>query len=286
MATCRIGGHSLRLGSSIRRRRGQGPRRRKKVQGEASGRGFRVAGYAGLLATIALIGFAGGYLVSTRILFPAPVPTGGLVEVPDLWTTAREDAQSRLRQFGLELGAVDSLQHPTAPAGQVLGQGPLPGQMAVAGSYVRITVSLGPEQRPVPDVRQLREEDAREVLEGTGFSVAVDTAEADLPRGKVVRVIPEPGTEVSLPGEIRLVVSTGPALVEMPLVLGLEQAEAEAMLDSLGLVVSEITTRFRFGRDQGRVVEQVPPPDSLLDPGSLVQLVVGRRSRRGGIGRN
>lgn len=151
---------------------------------------------------------------------------------------------------------------------------------------MRITVSLGPEKRPVPDVLQLREEDAREVLEGTGFSVAVDTAEANLPRGKVVQVIPEPGTEVSLPGEIRLVVSTGPALVEMPLVLGLEQAEAEAMLDSLGLVVSEITTRFRFGRDQGRVVEQAPPPDSLLDPGSLVQLVVGRRSRRGGNGRN
>lgn len=239
-----------------------------------------------MLGAIALIGFAGGYLVSTRILFPAPVPTGGLLEVPDLRATDREAAQSRLRRFGLEMGAVDSLQHPTAPAGQVLGQSPLPGQMALAGSSVWITVSLGPERRPVPDVLQLREEDAREVLEGTGFSVAVDTAEADLPRGKVVQVIPEPGTEVSLPGEIRLVVSTGPALVEMPLVLGLEQAEAESMLDSLGLVVSEITIRFRFGRDQGRVVEQAPPPDSLLDPGSLVQLVVGRRSRRGGNGRN
>lgn len=239
-----------------------------------------------MLGAIALIGFAGGYLVATRILFPAPVRTGGLVEVPDLRTTDRVAAQSRLRQFGLELGPVDSLQHPTAPAGQVLGQSPLPGQMALAGSAVRITVSLGPERRPVPDVLQLREADAREVLEGTGFSVVVDTAEANLPRGKVVRVIPEPGTEVSLPGEIRLVVSTGPALVEMPLVLGLAQAEAESMLDSLGLVVSEITTRFRFGRDQGRVVEQAPPPDSLLDPGSLVQLVVGRRSRRGGNGRN
>ena len=276
----------MRLGSSIRRRRGKGPRRRKHIQGKAAGRGSRVAEYAGLLGAIALIGFAGGYLVSTRVLFPAPVPPGGLFEVPDLRTTDGADAQSRLRQFGLELGAVDSLQHPTAPEGRVLGQSPLPGQMALAGSAVRITVSLGPEQRPVPDVLQLREADAREVLEGTGFSVAVDTAEADLPRGKVVQVIPEPGTAVSLPGEIRLVVSTGPALVEMPLVLGLEQAEAESMLDSLGLVVSEITTRFRFGRDQGRVVEQTPPPDSLLDPGSLVQLVVGRRSRRGGNGRN
>ncbi|MFV2006354.1 MAG: PASTA domain-containing protein [Longimicrobiales bacterium] len=276
----------MRLGSSIRRRRGEGPRRREKVKGEAAGRGFSVRKYAGLIGAIALIGFAGGYLVSTRVLFPAPAPTGGLLEVPDLRKTDRENARTRLRQLGLEVGPIDSLQHPTSPEGQILGQSPLPGQMALAGSSVRITVSLGPEQRPVPDVRQLREEDAREVLEGTGFSVTVDTAEADLPRGKVVEVIPEPGTEVSLPGEIRLVVSTGPALVEMPLVLGLQLAEAESMLDSLGLVISEITTRFRFGRDQGRVVEQAPPPDSLLNPGSLVQLVVGRRSRRGGNSRN
>jgi eukaryotic-like serine/threonine-protein kinase len=276
----------MRLGNSIRRRRGEGPRRRNKGEGEASGRGLRVGGYAAWLGAIAVIGFAGGYVVSTRVLFPAPVPTGGLLEVPDLRNTDREDAQRRLAQLGLEVGAIDSLQHPTSPEGQVLGQSPLPGQMALAGSSVRITVSLGAERRPVPDVLQLREEDAREVLEGTGFRVTVDTAEAGLPRGKVVEVIPEPGTEVSLPGEIRLVVSTGPALVEMPLVLGLQQAEAESILDSLGLVVSEITTRFRFGRDQGRVVEQAPPPDSLLNPGSLVQLVVGRRSRRGGNSRN
>ena len=62
--------------------------------------------------------------------------------------------------------------------------------------------------------------------------------------------------------------------------LGIEHTfeNAEAMLDSLGFVVSEIITRFRFGRDQGRVVEQDPPADSLLAPGSSVRLVVGRRS--------
>lgn len=233
-----------------------------------------------------LFGFAGGYLVATRLLFPAPVPSGDLMEVPDLRRTALAAAQSRLQEVGLELGMIDSLQHPESPSGEVLGQSPLPGQVALAGSTVRLAVSLGPERRPVPDVLRLREEDAREVLEGTGFHVAVDTAEADVPRGKVVEVDPEPGTEVSLPAEIRLVVSTGPALVEMPLVLGLEQAEAEAVLDSLGLVVAEITTRFRFGRDQGRVVEQAPPPDSLLVPGTPVQLVVGRRSRRGRNRRN
>lgn len=276
----------MRLGSSIRRRRGEGQSRRKNGEGagERSGRALRDVGAR--LGAVVLIGFAGGYVVSTRIVFPAPAPSGDLTEVPDVRSVAFSAAQVWLLDAGLEVGALDSLQHPEAPEGEVLGQSPLPGQMALAGSTVRLTVSLGPERRPVPDVLRLREEDAREVLEGTGFHVAVDTAEADVPRGKVVDVDPEPGTEVSLPTEVLLVVSTGPPLVEMPLVLGLELAEAEATLDSLGLVVAEITTRFRFGRDQGRVVEQSPPPDSLLEPGTPVQLVVGRRSRRGGNGRN
>jgi beta-lactam-binding protein with PASTA domain len=37
---------------------------------------------------------------------------------------------------------------------------------------------------------------------------------------------------------------------------------------------------FRFGRDQGRVVAQDPPPGVELERGTPVRLVVGRRSRR------
>jgi serine/threonine-protein kinase len=86
---------------------------------------------------------------------------------------------------------------------------------------------------------------------------------------------------VALPAEVRLVVSTGPPVVTMPLVLGLEQAEAEMLLDSLGLVVTDVEEVFRFGRDQGIVVEQQPAADTELERGSSVQLKVGRR----GLGR-
>jgi len=106
----------------------------------------------------------------------------------------------------------------------------------------------------------------------------VDSLEANLPDGQVVEILPEAGTEVDLPMEVRIAISTGSTLVAMPLLLGIEQAVAEAMLDSLDLVISEIITRFRFGRDQGRVVAQDPPADSLVPPGSPVSLVVGRRS--------
>jgi serine/threonine-protein kinase len=121
----------------------------------------------------------------------------------------------------------------------------------------------------------LTEDRAQIVLESSGFIVSMDTAEADLPRGSVLEVFPPPDTIIPLPAEVLMIVSTGPALVAMPLVLGLDREEALVLLDSLGLVVSEIEEVFRFGRDQGVVVEQEPASEIELERGAEVRLKVG-----------
>jgi eukaryotic-like serine/threonine-protein kinase len=236
-----------------------------------------------VLGTIALAAFGWlfGYLIATEVLFPAPPPPGDLFEVPDLRGLGLVSASERLAGAGLALGPVDSLQHPSAPAGLVLGQSPLPGQVSQPSSAVRVTISTGPQTRSVPDVRRLDEERARIVLETSGFVVEVDTSESDEPRGRVIGVSPPPDSVVALPAQVVLLVSAGPPVVPMPLVLGLDQAEAEHLLDSLGLVVSDVEEVFRFGRDQGLVVEQEPAADTELRRGSAVRLKVGRRGRDG-----
>jgi len=133
--------------------------------------------------------------------------------------------------------------------------------------------------RSVPDVLRLDEDRARIVLETSGFIVHVDSMEAEEPRGRVIDVTPPPDSVVALPASVRLVVSSGPPLVAMPFVLGLEQADAEFLLHSLGLVVSNVEEVFRFGRDQGIVVEQEPAAEAELRRGSGVRLKVGRRGR-------
>jgi beta-lactam-binding protein with PASTA domain len=81
---------------------------------------------------------------------------------------------------------------------------------------------------------------------------------------------------LAVPTEVRIGLSRGPALVAMPYLLG---SEEQIALDSLGVLglTATIDTVFRFGRDQGLVVEQSPPADSLLPRGTRVQLSVGRR---------
>ena len=230
---------------------------------------------------LAALGWAFGYGFSTRVLFPAPPPPGDLFEVPDLRGMGLASASERLAGVGLDLGSVDSLQHPSIAAGLVLGQSPLPGQLSRPQNPVRVSISTGPQSRSVPDVLGLNEDRARIVLETSGFVVTLNVVESEEPRGRVVSVSPAPGAVVSLPSEIRVRVSAGPPVVAMPFVLGMERAEAELLLDSLGLVVSDVEEVFRFGRDQGIVVEQEPAAETELQRGSSVRLTVGRGGRGG-----
>ena len=233
----------------------------------------------GIMAGVILIGWFAGYNMATHFFFPAPPPPGDLFEVPDLRGLGFASAGERLAGAGLALGSIDSLRHPSVAAGLILGQSPLPGQVGQPETEVRVTVSMGPQTRSVPDVRRLDEARARIVLETSGFVVTTDTAEAEEPRGRVVEMSPPPDSVVALPAAIELLVSTGPPVVPMPFVLGLEQSEAESLLDSLGLSVSGVEEVFRFGRDQGIVVEQEPAVGVGLQRGSSVSLKVGRRGR-------
>ena len=281
----------MKLGGSLRRNRGSGGGGRKRSSGKGSGtsRGARrggkgkrrpVPGGGRLVAwTLGLVvaGWGSGYLVATQLLFPAPPPTAEMVTVPDLRGLGLATGQERLAGAGLLLGAVDSLRHPSQPREVILGQTPLPGQLALPGAEVRVTRSLGPQRREVPDVVRVDAARARIILETAGFVVQMDSVEAGMPRGRVVSSRPAAMDTVDLPAAIRLAVSKGPPLVTMPLLLGLEEAQALAVMDSLGLVLGEVEEVFRFGRDQGIVVEQEPPADTRLERGSPVRLAVGRR---------
>ena len=264
----------MKLGGSLERRRRRG--RAFGRPDDSGGSGIdvdillRVAG-------ITLVGWLAGYLLSTRVLFPAPPPPGDLHEVPDVRGLEIAAAREALAESGLELGVVDSLLHPSVPESVILGQSPLPGQVARPDTPVRVTVSLGPQRRAVPDVTGLHVDRARIVLETSGFLISTDSTESEEPRGRVVDVTPAAGQQVVLPGQVRLMVSTGPPIITMPYVLGLPEEEAVTLLDSLGLVVGPVEEMFTFGRDQGIVVEQEPASDTELQRGTEVRLRVGRR---------
>ncbi|MGI9628352.1 MAG: PASTA domain-containing protein [Longimicrobiales bacterium] len=271
------------LGSSIRRRRqslgaatgGPGPLDAERMKGGLAG--------LGRLALFLLAGFGIGYLVATVFVFPAPAPPPGLKGVPDLRGKNLNAAMAAISDSGLVVGTVDSVRHPTVASGQVLGQSPLPGRTALPGAELRVTLSLGPEVRPVPDVTRLRGDRATVVLSSSGFAVAIDTVDSRSPAGRVVGVQPSPGTEMSLPGRVVLTVSRGPPPFAMPDLIGVDEEAARQTLEALGLVIAEVQTRLTL-RNDGEVLDQSPAADSIVEMGSAVRLIVGealnRRRRR------
>lgn len=228
--------------------------------------------------TAGLAGLGLGFLVATRALFPAPEPPSDLVTVPDLRGLDAGEAVARLAALGLAVGQEDSLRHPSVERGRIFGQSPLPGQLALPGAEVELTYSSGKDRRIVPSVSRLEGTGARAVLEASGFTVEVDTVDSDEPKGRVVITEPASGTEVELPALVRIGVSRGPPMIAVPDLIGLTEEDAVALLDSLGLEVSEVQTRFRFGLDQGLVVDQSPSPGTMVVRGGAVMLGVGERA--------
>lgn len=276
----------MKLGSSMRRRRGasggSSGKRGPKRKGGSRWPGLVPSGKGGqllLLAVVALLaGSGGGYLYATQVVFPADeAEVADFRSVPDLRGMNLEEARTALGDMGLELGEVDSIRHPEASESRIVGQTPLPGQLGVPGGLVDMTISLGPERRPVPDVSRLIASRALTVLQTTGFEVQVDSTESDAPAGRVVETDPAAGEEVTLPSAVRMTVSLGPPLVELPDLVGMQEARARQILDSLGLEVGEVQAQFRFGFNQGEVLGQLPEAGTEVPRGSIVRLEVGGR---------
>lgn len=277
----------MSLGSSIRRRRAHAPRKQEKAgrRNEAGGRKRRrrrtpsggAARRAGIALGIALAGVFAGYQ-TTVFFFPSQESPVFVREVPDLRGMTNAAALHVLDSVGLSAGDLDSIHHPRAPRGTVIGQSPLPGPTASRGAQVRLAVSTGPLVRLVPDVTRLSGDRAVAVLAAAGLEVAADTIESFDPAGRVLAMNPPAGDSVSVPSPIRVSVSSGPPTFAMPDLTGMEESRALATLDSLGLVASEVDRRYSL-LNQGAVFAQAPAPGESVMHGQSASLVVGEPPR-------
>lgn len=235
----------------------------------------RRPGTAAIALILAVIGVGSGYAVSTTWFFPSPDPPPALQGVPELRGGHLAGALAMLADSGLTAGPVDSIRHPLAPAGLVIGQDPLPGRTALPGAAVRVTMSMGPEIRSVPDVTRLGGERAAATLEAGGFEVRVDTVDSDSPAGRIVAIDPPPGTETTMPGSVTLQVSQGPPTFPMPSLLGYGEYEARSLLAALGLRVSAVERRYSI-LNVNRIFGQIPEPNTDVGSGTHVRLIVGQ----------
>ena len=98
-----------------------------------------------------------------------------------------------------------------------------------------------------------------------------DTPNPTVEKGKAIGV--EPTGEVAKDTAVKVLISSGPAKVKVPSVIGLTQSSAESQLLGLGL---QVKVEFQPRADRiDRVIDQTPADGTEVDAGSSVRIVVG-----------
>ncbi len=195
-------------------------------------------------------------------------PSSGIL-LPDLRGQDPHRAEAALSNLGLRWRE-QARPSASVPAGLVAGTRPAAGTAIGAGQQVEVTVSIGRPQVEVPRVRGEALDSAVAELRQAGFKTsAVQVFDSFTPAGQVVATSPPAGLEATWGSTVRVYVSKGPDLVEVPDVRNLSKAKAEEALRARGL---RWHYSFGFG---GVVSDQDPQPGSSVPRGTVVGLSVG-----------
>lgn len=213
---------------------------------------------------------AEGSTVELRVSSGAPP-----VVVPSVVGLNLADAQPRLEGLGLTVQIIP-VASDDVPEGSVINQDPEADEEVPAGTTVSLEASSGPDAVPVPDVVGSGSNQAGVVLARAGFEVDFrQEASDDVPSGQVIRTDPPADAPLD-PGETVIVfVSSGPAEVTVPDVVGRADAEATARLQEAGFRVTRASQVVDDEADDGQVVSQSPAGSARAAPGSTVTITVG-----------
>jgi beta-lactam-binding protein with PASTA domain len=159
------------------------------------------------------------------------------------------------------------------PSGTVVSQNPLAGAKVDKGSAVRLIVSSGPGNVPVPSVVGKSKAAAQRAITRQGLKVGgIQTKySASVPVGDAVSTDPPAGTSLPVGTSVTLFDSLGPAPVNVPSVTGDTVSAARNTLTGLGLKVTT-TSQPSSTQTPGTVLSQ--SRTGSAPAGSTVNLVI------------
>ncbi len=151
-----------------------------------------------------------------------------------------------------------------------------PGTGTTSGfATAEVTVSA-PTNVMVPSVVGLNQAAATSAITAAGLTLGSLTQmhSSTVPSGNVISESPTAGSSVAQGSPVSLVVSSGPAQVAVPNVLGDAQAAATTVITQSGLVLGMVSTATSTTVPSGSVISQNPQGGTLANLGSAVNLVI------------
>ena len=226
------------------------------------------------VAALLLFSFLGG-----QILADGGFIGGKEVMVPDVVGKPAETARSLLTNENLRVQITETFND-RVPAGYVVSQQPLAGQVVKERRTIQIVLSRGLDVTAIPDLKGLQRRDAEARIRSTGLKVGIVSEEysATVPVDAIISQNPRPPGQVAKGILIDIVVSKGksPQQITVPNFIGESMQSVLARIEALHLKVGRIreTSTSRFA--PGMISAQAPPPGSSVYEGTTIDLEVAR----------
>ena len=162
-----------------------------------------------------------------------------MTEAPYLLDETEENALRMLSKAGLK-SSVSRASDSAKPAGTVILQSPEYGTPMRKNETVFLTISTGPDVRPVPKVTEMSLEEARAEAEKNGFSLLAlpERQPSALPWDTVLSQAPE--AEASMPSGTVIQVTLSGGAVTLPTLAGKTLEEALLQIQQLQLTLKEV----------------------------------------------
>ncbi len=179
--------------------------------------------------------------------------------IPDLIGMNEKAAINELKQVGLTLKKKEAVTFDkTHRPGVVVTQKPVKGD--IIELTIPVNVELNPTKVKVPDITGMDEASAKKELEKYGLKLKKNTTTGFNNKfgiGKVLVQKPVNGTALSVGEEVWVTIN--PAIVAVPLLLGMDEAKAKKTLNNWGLKFKKKTaTALSNKAGPGKVANQKP----------------------------
>ncbi len=199
------------------------------------------------------------------------------MKMPRVTGMGKDEAEEVLRELGVRvIEIVNEEVEDEDDIGIVVSQEPASGKLISPKTRVKLVVGVEQTKVAVPDVVGLEREEAVTRLRDAGFQVSVgEEASSEVAAGKVIRQSPLANLKVAKGSRVTIVVSTGPAMVEVPGVIDETADNAKDILRDVGLKPVQHTQVVVDPSKVGKVVNQNPAAGEMVESGSNVHIYVG-----------
>lgn len=195
--------------------------------------------------------------------------------LPNVVNEQAQVATATLQGDGLNVKQVQQVS--SRPLGTVISTNPPPQTLVKKGDTITIKVAaVAPTvQVTVPDgLTNTTQTNAEAILQSAGLQSTVVYKTSTAQKGTVLSTNPTSGTKINQGASVALTVSSGPANVTVPSLIGLSEGVAGQTLGNVGLNVGSIRSVDSAQYAAGLVVSSDPSTGAAVAPGSSVNIAV------------